>query len=353
VNVSNSKAGEVEQQVGRGITHALGQRFLRPQTLLSFLFAALIIVFLVRRVDVNPVQLWQEIRSANLALVGIALLIFYSGFLIRVIRWRQMLTQAGITSLPNVTLPTNAGMLEIMLLSWFANCIVPAKLGDVYRAVLLKRRSNAPITTTMGTIAAERIIDLLLLLVLMLATAPVVYGSNVPNGSPNAMVYGGACAMAIIVAVGLVWVFWHRLRRQLPAILGEPIARVQFGLFENLRSPWPCVGYSALLWILEGVRFFFIAWSLGTVLPPSTALFIALAGSLAAVWPFTPAGLGVVEATLVYLLTLAGVSADTAAAIVLLERVVSYWSLIVVGIPLYIKQMRGEVRETVKQAPTA
>jgi uncharacterized membrane protein YbhN (UPF0104 family) len=60
-----------------------------------------------------------------------------------------------------------------------------------------------------------------------------------------------------------------------------------------------------------------------------------------------------VEATLVFLLTLAGVSADTAAAIVLLERVVSYWSLIVVGIPLYIKQMRGEVRETVKQASTA
>jgi uncharacterized protein (TIRG00374 family) len=136
-------------------------------------------------------------------------------------------------------------------------------------------------------------------------------------------------------------------------MLGEPIGRVQTGLFENLRRPWPCIGYSALLWLLEGVRFFFIAWSLGTVLPPSTALFIALAGSLAAVWPFTPAGLGVVEATLMYLLTLAGVSADTAAAIVVLERVVSYWSLIVVGVPLYIKQVRSDVGETVKQTSTA
>jgi uncharacterized membrane protein YbhN (UPF0104 family) len=339
--------------VDRGVSLSLGQRFLRPQTLLSFLFAAMIIVFLVLRVEVDPGQIWHDIRSANLALVGIALFIFYSGFIIRVIRWRQMLTQAGVTAIPNVSLPSNAGMLEIMLLSWFANCIVPAKLGDVYRAVLLKRRSNAPITTSMGTIAAERIIDLLLLLVLMLATAPIVYGSNVPSETPNAMVYGGACVLAIIVAVGFVWVFRHRLRVQLPAMLGEPIGRVQTGLFENLRRPWPCIGYSALLWLLEGVRFFFIAWSLGTVLPPSTALFIALAGSLAAVWPFTPAGLGVVEATLMYLLTLAGVSADTAAAIVVLERVVSYWSLIVVGVPLYIKQVRSDVGETVKQTSTA
>jgi len=341
------------RRVDRVAPLSLGQRFLRPQTLLSFLFAALIIVFLVRRVDVDASQIWKDVRSANPALVGLAFFTFYGGFMVRVVRWRQMLGQAGVTADPNVALPSNAGLLDILLLSWFANCIVPAKLGDIYRGVLLKRRSNAPFTISMGTIAAERIIDLLLLIALILPAGVIVYGSTNPMGSSTATVYGGVMVLAGIVAVGCIWLARRRLMALLPAMLAEPVGRLQTGLFENLRRPWPSTGYSALLWMLEGVRFFVVAWSLGAVLPPSTALVIALAGSLAAVWPFTPAGLGVVEATLLYLLTLAGVSAETAAAIVVLERVVSYWSLIVIGFPLYIRQVRHDVEEAVNQASTA
>ena len=33
---------------------------------------------------------------------------------------------------------------EIIFLSWLVNCVVPAKLGDVYRAYLLKINSTTP-----------------------------------------------------------------------------------------------------------------------------------------------------------------------------------------------------------------
>jgi hypothetical protein len=43
---------------------------------------------------------------------------------------------------------------------------------------------------------------------------------------------------------------------------------------------------------------------------------------------------------------------DTAAAITILDRVISYWSLIVVGLPLYILHLRRDVAATVSETLT-
>src|SRR3712207_7067169 len=43
------------------------------------------------------------------------------------------------------------GISEIVMLSWFANCIVPAKLGDAYRAYLLKRTAGVSFSDRKST----------------------------------------------------------------------------------------------------------------------------------------------------------------------------------------------------------
>jgi uncharacterized membrane protein YbhN (UPF0104 family) len=349
--VTSSNRGAAEVEARQPLT--LGQRVRQPQTLLSFLFAFLIVAFLVRRLDINLADVWRQLRSANPGLFAIGVVAFYSGFLVRVVRWRRMLEQAGVTHEPGVELPSNAGLLQIMLLSWFANCVVPAKLGDVYRAFLLKRRSHAAFTTTMGTIAAERLIDLVVLVVLLVGSGLVVFGRHFPSGTRPVVVYGSATVLAGVVIVAVVWVFREGLVARLPRRLAEPVNRVQVGLFENLRNPWVSVGLSLLIWLLEGVRFFFVAWSLDAMLPASTALFLALISSLATVSPITPAGLGVVEAILISVLPLVGVSDDAAAAIAILDRIISYWSLILVGLPLYVLYVRRDVAGTVQQEPSS
>jgi uncharacterized membrane protein YbhN (UPF0104 family) len=331
----------------------LGQRVRQPQTLLSFVFAFLIVAFLVRRLNIDPGEVWRELKSANLLLFGLGAAAFYAGFLVRVVRWRRMLEQAGVTAEPGVRLPGTGGLLEIMLLSWFANCVVPAKLGDVYRGFLLKRRSGAAFTTTMGTIAAERLIDLVVLVLLLVGSGLVVFGRHFPSGTRNVVVYGSATVFAGVVAVAAVWVFRDHLVARLPQRLAQPVSRVQVGLFENLRNPWVSVGLSLVIWLAEGVRFFFVAWSLDAMLPASTALFLALISSLATVSPITPAGLGVVEAILISVLPLVGVSDDAAAAIAILDRIISYWSLILVGLPLYVMYVRRDVAAAVHQEPSS
>jgi glycosyltransferase 2 family protein len=347
VTLRNAKPGEDRAPL------TLGQRFRQPQTLLSFVFAFLIVAFLIRRLDIDPGEVWRQLKSANLVLFGLGAAAFYAGFLVRVVRWRRMLTQAGLADDPDVELPSNAGLLEIMLLSWFVNCVVPAKLGDVYRAFLLKRRSNAPFTTTMGTIAAERLIDLVVLVGLLVTTGLIVFGRHFPRGTSTVVVYGGATVLVGLVVVAVIWVFRDPLLARLPDRLAQPINRVQIGLFENLRNPWVSIGLSVVIWLAEGIRFYFVAWSLNAMLPPSTALFLALISSLATVSPITPAGLGVVEAIMISVLPLVGVSGDAAAAIAILDRIISYWSLIAVGLPLYVLYVRRDVASAVQQEPSS
>jgi uncharacterized protein (TIRG00374 family) len=56
---------------------------------------------------------------------------------------------------------------------------------------------------------------------------------------------------------------------------------------------------------------------------------------LLTVVPLTPAGLGFVELGVVGMLTVLGIGQQTAASIALLDRVVAYWSVIVVGAIVY------------------
>ena len=331
-------------------TMTLGQRFRQPQTVLSFLFAALIVFFLVRRLDIDPGEVWRQIRQANPWLFGMGLLVYYGGFGLRTIRWRLMLGNAGVANDPDVSLPSNAGLAEILMLSWFANCVVPAKLGDVYRGFLLKRRSNAPFTTTMGTIAAERLIDLIVLVVLLVSSGLLVFGRHFPSGTRTVMLYGGATVALGALVVILAWIFRSQVLALMPNRFAAPVSRVQVGLFDNLRSPWTSVGLAVLIWLAEGARFFFVAWSLDTVLPLSTSVFVSLLASLATVSPITPAGLGVVEALVISVLPLVGVAEDSAAAIAILDRLISYWSLIIVGLPLYIRYVRRDVAGTIQVA---
>ncbi len=52
---------------------------------------------------------------------------------------------------------------EILFLSWFVNCLVPAKLGDLYRAWLLKGNYGGSASRTVGTVFIERIADIIVI----------------------------------------------------------------------------------------------------------------------------------------------------------------------------------------------
>jgi hypothetical protein len=113
-----------------------------------------------------------------------------------------------------------------------------------------------------------------------------------------------------------------------------------FGAYPSL------VGLTLLAWLAEVGRLYFVTQALGVQLSPSPVTnlievaFVAFAAAILTAVPFTPGGLGFVDAGLVGALTLLKVSQGAASSVWLLDRSISFGSLIVGGLIVYIASHR-------------
>jgi hypothetical protein len=322
----------------------LAKRFLNVRTLLSFAIGLAVLWIMFRQVDVNVDQIVAQLKAMNVAYFTAALLLYYTTFLIRALRWRKLLENVGYGEGTAVTLPPVGGIAQIVMLSWFANCIVPAKLGDAIRAWLLKRESGVSFSKTFGTIMAERIIDMLILFALLVGSVLLAFHGALPAVIFNIMQVG--VVLAGVVVVGLLTM--HKMGGHIVRLIPKRF-RAQYALFEegtlgSFRSLPLVLTYSVAGWAVEAGRLFLVCLALGlTGLSPAIVLFVALASALLTTLPVTPAGLGFVESAIIGILILAasfglapGVNENVAASVAILDRVISYFSLIVVGFILYV-----------------
>jgi uncharacterized protein (TIRG00374 family) len=323
---------------------SLGSKLFRPQTIISFGVAIAIVFFFVRRLDIDPNAVWRNVRHANLGLYAIAVCLYYLSFLARAIRWRWMLKQAGLSEEHGYAIPGNRGMLEIFLLSWFVNCVIPAKLGDAYRCYLLKRRSGAPISRSLGTILAERLTDLVVLFVMMAVAGFVAFRGHLPSQATRTMLIGSVLLALGAVAIVVLWFGRHIVERHLPDRIRSQFGQLHDSIFACLRSPWRPIGFSVLIWCADGLRLYLVAASLDGGVTFSVAVFVALMSALLTILPITPAGLGVVELAIVAVLKIVDVEASLAGSIALMDRLLTYWSLVAVGLILYLRRLRSDVR---------
>ena len=332
---------------------SLGKRFLRPQTLVSFAIALGIAVFFILRLHINPRDVWHDVRQTNPLIYGVAFLVFYAQFLIRAERWKWMLHRVGIDAAHGFQMPNLPRMLEIYLISWFANCIVPAKLGDAVRSYLFKQDTRAPFSSTFGTILTERLIDLIALFIAMLVSAVVVFGTHLPGQANNAVIGGTVLLVVGGIVLAVLWAVRDHIEGLLPERLREQYVRLHGAIFATLRRPERFLGAGFALWLMEGLRVFLVCRALGAHVSFSTALFVALVASLLTAIPLTPAGLGVVEGAMTALLVVVGVDHSLALAITLLDRVIGYWSVIAIGATVYVARLRREIVATVANVPAA
>jgi hypothetical protein len=123
-----------------------------------------------------------------------AFVIYYLGFPLRGFRWQRLLLYAGTKiSLRDST--------EIIFISWLVNCLVPAKLGDVYRAWLLKANYVVSLSRTFGTVFIERIFDLFAIAILGLAAG---FWSFRAGLRPEVqLVFAIGIVVLIILSIGL------------------------------------------------------------------------------------------------------------------------------------------------------
>jgi uncharacterized protein (TIRG00374 family) len=325
---------------------SLRRRVFSLQTLFSFVIAASVLWFVSQRLDVDPAAIWAQMQRANLLFLATAFTFWYGSFFVRGWRWRQMITSAEVTSAGSEQIPQPRGLAEIILLAYFANSLVPAKLGDAYRSYLLKRDGGVPFSAGFGTILAERLVDAMMLVVVLAGSALFLFGRAMPSQASPALSLGAVLLGVGTIGLALMWLTRDTITRLLPQRLQGAYSRLQGAVFGSLRRPGLVLGIGLLLWLGDGMRVWLVARSLDAGISPAVALLVAVMGALLTIIPFTPAGLGVVELGVGSVLVgVFGLDPILAGSIILLDRVVAYWSLLLVGGALYVRRTRRDYRE--------
>jgi uncharacterized protein (TIRG00374 family) len=312
---------------------SLGRRLRQPKTIISLVLPIILLFLFVRSLPGFKLEeLPGLILQANPLLLIAAFVVFYLGFPLRGLRWALLIRGTGY--------PLRVrDATEIIFISWLVNCLVPAKLGDIYRAYLLKINSTVSLSRTFGTVFIERVLDLFAIVTFGLASGSWSFRGRLPGEVQ--VVFAIGVAVVVILAAGLLTMrnFGRRLiiALPLPQKVLEFYDRFEEGVFSavGLRALPRLIVITGLIWATEAMRLFLVVEALGfegVHLGISGAFFVALTGSLLTAVPLTPAGIGVVETGVVAVLTLVyGVDASQALAITLVDRAISVLSIIVFG----------------------
>ena len=202
-------------------------------------------------------------------------------------------------------------------------------MGDAYRAYALSDEARTGFSWSLGTIFGERVMDMIAVFVLIVVGALAF--SLTADFSGTVYVVGAAFVMALALIGVLVVMrgYGPRLARFLPDRLERAYRRFHdgaLGSFGELRLPFLL---SFIGWILEVGRLYFVVQALGFDVSLSLILIAALGHALLSTVP-TPGGVGAVEPGVTGLLVL-GMARHDAVSVALVDRSITYLSIIVIG----------------------
>jgi hypothetical protein len=176
--------------------------------------------------------------------------------------------------------------------------------------------------------------------------------------------YGFAAILGVLllaIFAGLVFlltrdekqaaVFLHKVAHRLPFVKAETLTALVLKvadrmkiLFANPQLIRRALIWAAANWLLDAASLWVFLLAFGANISPIDVLVAYGLANILAVIPLTPSGLGVVELTIVAVLTRFGVAGGVAAAGVLSWRLVNFWLPIPFGGASYLSIRLGRPR---------
>src|SRR4029077_12799718 len=221
---------------------SLTSRLLTPKTIAPLGIAVVIVGVGLWRAQIDWGAAWDNIRHANPFLYLGALAVYYASFVVRSVRWHVLLGNAGEER------PAGS-LVGIVITSFFVNCVVPAKMGDIYRGYLAKQRLEVPVSKALGTIIAERLIDLIVLMSLLLAAGAVVFRTKAPGILIPYVVIG---VLVCLAGVGVILVMragrGQRILRLLPEAVFQRYESLRLGTVNSFARLPTLLVLTAMVW---------------------------------------------------------------------------------------------------------
>lgn len=282
---------------------------------------------------IKPAEIAEAIQQSDPRyLLGTAVYLIIYLFL-RAVRWRYLLGN----HIPQ------AKLLHIQNVGQMLTQLLPFRLGDVARAVLVGQQPGLSVPQGITTMVVERLLDMLLMVFLLpLALLQI---DALPTWLRQAALFSGMATVGLIVflmvmankrplahkllawlASKLAWLQSKKLHKQLDSLLDGLHA------FTRWRTALTLLGLSVLTWL--PVVLAYNAALQAVHLPPSllTATFIMIAGAFAVAAPSSPGQIGVFHMGIIAAMTTLGQPAEAAASLAVLYHALNFLLMVLTGI---------------------
>jgi hypothetical protein len=271
-----------------------------------------------------------------------AAVLYAAATAIRAERWHRILVVTGIHS-------SRRDCYGLTTVGYMGNNVLPARAGEVLRVVLMDQRATtddggkAGKRTLLGTIVAERVMDLIVLAAMTLVVGfGVLHESDaLPTGDRPLIVAG---AGVVLVVVGLVVLKVMNDRGQLQRLrdLARPLAGAPRALWG--RAGVPLLAATVVLWGVEGSVYLTVAKAVELDISATGALYLVGLTNFVAALPAAPGSIGTFDAAVAFGARVLGGSGGLVVSYVILLRFVLYVPITVVGLIVLVVRYGGWAR---------
>ena len=272
----------------------------------------------------NPRELARSLQGFDLRLLVPVLSLSLFNYALRYARWEVYLSRLG------VRLPRSRSLA--VFLAGFLLSVTPGKAGELGKAWLVRELGGGPALKVVPAVLAERVTDLLGVLLL------IAVGALPFPGGPWIAAAGLAG-----VALAAVAFTWRGMAEQIFRLLGRlpvlgPRVPGLVELYERLRSLLSpglllfALTLSVVAWGAEGVGFFLVVREYAPRAGLLLSIFNYTGSTFLGGLSMLPGGLGAAEGALTALLHSQGLDTADAGSVTLVTRAATLWFAVLLGL---------------------
>jgi len=306
---------------------------------------------------VSVICSWLFVRKIEWSSLGVAfgeakyiyifptILIMFASFYIRAIRWEVLLSPVKKVAVLN--------LFSVNMIGFMANNVLPARLGEFIRPVMVARKEKIGVSASFATVAIERVFDILGIIVIASLLFCFLPSGTSQNTNSLAvilqlkkwsaiMAFLGICAIAILFLLSLypkeagavfeklLFIFPHHLRDKLVNLLHSFISGLQ--VFDHKTKLLWIGMLSIVIWLLNALSIYVLCYSFDIGLSFAGSCFVTVCIALAVALPQAPGFIGVFHIATQKSLDVFGIGLSSAQSFAILLWAVSVIPVTVTGL---------------------
>lgn len=275
---------------------------------------------------------WQQVQTiltqANISWLILAMSFYFLDIFVRILRWRGLLWEIKKLSLNSVGIA--------LIVGYAMNNILPARLGELFRANFAGRRYRVSRSAIAGSIVVERVLDgLVVVLSLVLGRLFL----------PEQAIVKSLTTIGILLFSSIFLVLWFSVERsrkinkwlaRFPPVIATRINSFRQGL-GGIRGAKLIVAIrlSLVIWLLEGIALWAVLQSVNVSLNWQQMLSVVGIVSLSTLLPSAPGFVGTYQYAYALVVSLFGYDSAQGVAAATATQIFLLGSLTLIGLGLY------------------